>query len=125
MLRFVVAWVAVSVFAPVALAQDKQTWEGPWVNKLYNSTGTMKCVGQKQKNGTWKATFSGSFQGRDFSYNVTFTAKPGKGQENLSGMARINNARYQWTGVMKGDTLSGQYRASNGYNGTFVLKSKK
>jgi hypothetical protein len=123
-LRFVVAWVFLCSFAAVALAEEtEKTWEGTWTNQRYNTTGPLKCVGQPEKDGSWKATFSGKFQGRPFSYDVTFKAKPGKGQEALSGTATVNGFKYQWTGVLKGDKLTGRYRANNGYYGTFTLKS--
>src|SRR5436190_22513070 len=115
MSKFVLTLVVVCSFTSAALAEEEKTWEGTWTNKRYGTTGRMKCVGTKQKNGSWKATFSGKFQGRDFSYTVTFKSKAGKGQEALSGTATINRARYQWTGTLKGDTLTGNYRSSNGY----------
>src|SRR5206468_2316381 len=83
-------------------------WVGTWTNKRYDTTGPLKCVAQPVKDGSWKATFSGRFQGRPFSYDVTFKAQPGKGGEALSGSATVNGFRYQWTGVLKGDTLTGR-----------------
>jgi hypothetical protein len=122
-LRFVAAAVFLSSFAGLALAEEEKTWEGTWTNQRFNTTGPLKCVAQTEKDGSWKATFSGKFQGRPFSYDVTFKSKPGKGREDLSGNAKVNGYKYQWTGVLKGDSLTGRYRASNGYYGNFVLKS--
>lgn len=122
--RFVVAVVFVYSFASVALAQEgEKTWEGTWNNQRYNSSGPLKCVAQPVKDGVWKATFSGKFQGRTFTYDVTFKSKPGKGQEALTGNATVNGYKYQWTGSIKGETLTGRYRGNNGYFGAFVLKS--
>jgi hypothetical protein len=126
MLRIVVACVFLCSFAAMARAEDREkTWEGTWTNKRFGTTGSLKCVATPEKDGTWKATFSGKFQGRPFSYDVTFKAKPGKGQEALSGSAKVNGYKYQWTGVMKGDTLTGRYRANNGYYGDFSLKAQE
>jgi hypothetical protein len=111
-----------ALFGSSAFAlDDAKTWEGTWVNKLYNTNGTMKCVAT-EKDGTWKANFSGVFQGEKFSYDVTFDGKPGKGQTDLSGTATIRNHQYEWTGSIKGNTLTGKYKANSGYNGDFVLK---
>jgi hypothetical protein len=123
-LRLVVTAAYLCSFATVALAREEKTWEGTWTNKRYDTTGSLKCVAQPGKDGTWKATFSGDFQGRAFSYDVTFKGKQGKGGEALSGSSTVNGYKYQWTGTLKGDTLTGRYRASNGYFGDFVLKAQ-
>jgi hypothetical protein len=123
-LRSVVLAVCLCSFAALAQSPDgEKTWEGNWSNQQAGSTGALKCVARPEKGGDWKATFSGTFRGREFSYDVTFKAKRGKGQETLSGTANVGGARYQWTGLMKGDSLTGRYRASNGYFGDFNLKS--
>jgi hypothetical protein len=123
MLRFVLPLMLLCGFAAAAPAQEEKTWEGTWTNQRFNTSGRLKCVAQEEKDGIWRATFTGKFQGRPFSYDVTFKAKPGKGKTDLSGNARVNGYKYQWTGVMKGNTLTGRYRANNGYYGNFVLKS--
>lgn len=129
MLRLVTSGFLLFAVALVAHAQGKEkedkTFEGTWTNKQFGTSGTMKCVAQSEKDGNWKATFSGVFRGRRFSYDVTFKAKTGKAQEDLSGNATISGAKYQWKGVMKGDTLTGKYSADNGYYGDFVLKAPK
>src|SRR5262245_20932172 len=126
MLRIIAAIVLFS-FAVVAQAADEEekTWEGTWNNRAAGSSGRMKCVAKPEKDGDWKATFSGTFQGRQFSYDVTFKSKPGKGQETLTGNATVNGYKYKWTGTIKGETLTGRYQANNGYNGDFVLKAPK
>jgi hypothetical protein len=112
----------VALLGTSAFAGEKKTWEGTWNNKLYGTSGTMKCVAEEGKDGVWTANFSGVFQGEKFSYDVTFDGKPGKGQTDLSGTATIRNHKYEWTGSIKGDTLRGKYKANSGYNGDFVLK---
>lgn len=109
----------------VAKQEVTKTWEGKWVNKKYSTQGTMTCVAKEGKDGTWSATFSGAFMGEKFSFDVDFQAKPGKDQSDLSGTATVRNAKYEWTGAMKGDKLTGTYTANNGYNGDFELKEVK
>lgn len=124
MSRLILTAVFLCSLATAAPAQEKdKTWEGTWTNQRYGTTGPLKCVARPEKDGVWKATFSGKFQGRPFSYDVTFKARPGKGQEALSGSSTVNGYKYQWTGALKGDTLTGRYRANNGYYGDFVLKA--
>lgn len=114
------------LFAAPAFAQTTtKTWEGTWVNKKYNSNGTMVCVAKEGKDGTWTANFSGVFMGQKFSFDVKFQAKAGKGQSDLSGTATVRNAQYEWTGAMKGEKLTGKYTANNGYNGDFELTEVK
>jgi hypothetical protein len=36
----------------------------------------------------------------------------------------VNRVKYDWTGVLKGDTLTGRYRGANGDVGGFVLQSQ-
>lgn len=125
MSRFATAAVLLAACAPAFAADDAKTWEGTWVNKLYNTNGTLKCVATEKEKGKWTATFSGVFMGEAFSYDVAFDGKPGKGQTDLSGTATIRNHKYEWTGAMKGDTLTGKYKANSGYHGDFTLKEVK
>lgn len=108
-----------------AADEESRTFEGTWNNKKYNTSGTMKCVAKPGKDGKWSATFSGVFMGESFSYTVTFTEKKGQGQSDLSGNAEVKNQKYDWTGTLKSNTLTGKYRSNGGYYGEFVLKEKK
>lgn len=127
MRRFIAVAVLGLCGGLVVADEPSKTWEGTWVNKRYNTSGTLKCVAKpdKEKEGTWKATFSGSFQGQPFSYDVTFEEKKGAKQSDLSGKSKIGNHNYEWTGAMKGDALTGQYKSNSGYYGNFTLKAKK
>ena len=125
MTRFVVA-ALLTLMGTSLLADDvSRTWEGTWVNRRYNTNGTLRCVAKPDKDGTWRATFSGKFMSESFSYDVTFNFKPGKNQSELSGTAEIRNHKYEWTGTMKGDVLTGKYRSNSGYFGEFELKEMK
>src|SRR5262245_106254 len=98
MLRSVVLAVCLCSFAALAQSPDgEKTWEGTWTNQQASSTGALKCVARPDRDGNWTATFSGTFRGRDFRYEVTFKAKRGKGEETLTGTANLGGARYQWT----------------------------
>jgi hypothetical protein len=124
-LRSVVLGACLCSLAALAQSPDgEKTWEGTWINRQYSTTGPLKCVARPEKDGNWKATFSGTFRGRDFRYEVTFKAKAGKGQEALTGTATVSGTRYQWTGVMKGNTLTGRYQGNDGAFGDFSLKSR-
>jgi hypothetical protein len=118
-----VVWLA---FAALATAEEK-TWEGKWNNKRFGTSGPLKCVATETEPGTWKAKFSGSFQGDSFSYDVTFDAKPGKakGQQDLSGKATISGQDYEWKGTLKGTQLKGTYKSSGANFGEFVLNEPK
>jgi len=125
MIRFLTAAVLV-LSASVAMAQEgTKTWEGTWNNKKYNSKGTLKCVAKLGKDGKWTATFTGVFMAEKFTYDVTFDEKKGKAQSDLTGKATIRNQNYDWTGSIKGDTLTGSYKSNGGYFGDFVLKEAK
>ena len=114
----VLALPGMSLLAP----DEPRTYEGTWTNRLYNSSGALKCVATPGADGTWQATFSGKFMGRPFRYDVTFQSKRDGDREALSGDATIKGYKYRWTGTLEGGTLTGRYRANNGYNGEFTLK---
>lgn len=113
--------------AEIANAQDakSKTWAGTWTNKKYNTTGPLKCVATPGKDGKWKATFTGKFQGDPFKYQAEFSSKPGKGMTLLAGKSKVRGHDYQWTGNIKGTTLTGKYNSSVGYYGNFVLKEPR
>lgn len=106
-------------------ADPAQTWEGRWNNRKFNTSGPLKCVATPGEKGEWNATFSGTFKGEAFTYDVTFQSKPGRGQTDLSGTATIRGHEYEWAGALKGNKLSGQYRSNIGYFGEFVLNEAK
>ncbi len=103
----------------------QKTFTGTWNNRKYNSSGPLKCVAKPGKNGVVIATFTGTFKGDPFKYNVQFRAKPGRGQTDLSGEATISGHIYKWTGSLIGTRLRGKYLGSNGYNGEFILNESK
>jgi hypothetical protein len=126
MSRYVIAAILGLAGGTALAADDPKTFEGTWVNRKYNTNGTLKCVATKESGDTWKATFSGKFQGENFSYDVTFKGKPGRGgQTDLSGTAEIRNHKYTWEGTLKGEMLTGRYRSNSGYFGEFNLRTPK
>jgi hypothetical protein len=122
MKRLIVATVVLLGGLNARADENARTFEGTWNNKKYNTNGTMKCVAKPGKDGKWTATFSGVFMGESFSYDVSFTEKKGQAQSDLSGNAEVKNQKYDWTGTLKGNTLTGKYRSNGGYYGDFVLK---
>ncbi len=106
-------------------AVKEKTFTGTWNNRKYNSSGPLKCVARPGKNGNVVATFTGTFKGDPFKYDVEFQARPGKNQIDLSGKATISGHFYKWTGSLTGGRLRGKYLGSNGYNGEFILNEMK
>jgi hypothetical protein len=95
-------------------------YEGTWVTTNRKLDGTLKCVVTDLGNNRWRGHFSGSWQGRKFSYKVDFTGPP----DRLRGRAVIDGADYQWTGKMDtapGGSFKGQFGGSR-YAGRFSLK---
>jgi hypothetical protein len=111
--------------APLAADEEERVWEGRWNNRKYNTNGPLKCVATETDDGTWKATFSGTFKGDPFSYEVTFQSKQARNRTDLAGKAVIRGHNYQWTGALSGNRLTGRYRSSVGYFGEFVLTESK
>ncbi|TWT61592.1 hypothetical protein [Rubinisphaera italica] len=105
--------------------EQKKTFEGTWNNRKYNSSGPLRCEARPGEDGKVKATFSGTFMGDPFSYDVEFSAKPGNGQTDLIGKATVSGHIYDWTGSLKGTRLYGKYLGTNGYNGEFVLNEAR
>jgi hypothetical protein len=110
------------VAVPIRAEGETKTYQGSWTNLKYRTNGTMQCVATPHADGKWTATFSGTFQGRRFSYDVEFQSRPAQNQTALAGKAVIDNRNYECTGVMRGNTLAGRYRADNGYFGEFLLR---
>jgi hypothetical protein len=112
--------------SPAFAEETTKTWQGTWRNLRFRTIGMLKCAAVTKDDGkTWDGTFEGVFRGRKFRYKARFQGKPGRGQTDLSGTATIDGARYQWTGYIKGTTLYGKFRSSNGYYGNFGLKETK
>jgi hypothetical protein len=105
----------------VTEAADERVFEGPWNNRRTGSSGTMTCTASEVAQGQWKAVFRGSFQGQPFEYSVDFLAKTNRMGSELEGSTTIDGQRYQWKGTLQASQLRGQYQASNGWNGEFVL----
>lgn len=111
--------------SPLAAEEEERVWEGRWNNRKYSTNGPLKCVARETEEGTWQATFSGTFKGDPFSYEATFHSRAGRGRTELAGKAVIRGHNYQWTGALAGNRLTGRYRSSVGYFGEFVLTESK
>jgi len=103
-------------------AASADEWRGTWTNKRTRSSGTLHCVTRPDGHGKWKATFSGTFEGRPFKYRVTFRSA-GSG-DVVSGAAVISNRKYKWEGTLSPEKLTGRYKADNGYFGDFTLRKE-
>ena len=103
-----------------ATAQER-TFQGRWNNRRTGSSGTMTCSATELSAGQWKAVFRGTFQGSPFEYRVDFQSREARSGLQLVGNARIDGKQYEWSGTLQASQLRGQYRASNGWNGEFVL----
>ena len=100
---------------------DQRTFEGRWNNRKFNSSGTMTCVLDAPSPGRWSGVFRGVFQGDPFEFKTSFQSSGPETTGNVLGKQTIRGAKYQWTGTLRGSVLRGRYRATNGFNGEFVL----
>lgn len=122
MMKILIASLLLLGVAGSSLAAETRTWEGTWVNRKYGTKGPLKCVATENEDGTFTATFSGSFEGDPFSYDVTFQSKKMGRITRLGGTAVIRGHDYQWGGQLRGVNLIGEYKSSVGYFGAFELK---
>jgi hypothetical protein len=123
MKRFMLVMILTLIGSPLFAQDAARTWEGMWNNKKFGTKGPLKCVATENDKGEFKSTFTGKFMGDPFKYEAVFQAKKkGRNQRTLSGKAVIRGHDYEWTGTMKGKTLTGKYTSSVGYFGAFVLK---
>ena len=120
MLRRIVIALSLFVFFD-ACSAEQRTFRGKWNNRKFNSSGTMTCVAEEMSTGKWTAVFRGVFQGDPFEFEADFRSDSSGQKLSLTGQHTIRGAQYQWTGSLTGQTLRGRYRASNGFNGEFVL----
>lgn len=107
--------------ASAAAAAETRTWTGKWNNRKYGTSGPLRCVAEQKQAGRWSAVFNGTFKGDPFEYRVDFESKTSRASEALAGKATISGHPYQWTGSISERQLQGNFRSTNGNNGTFVL----
>jgi hypothetical protein len=106
-------------------AADTRTWTGRWNNRKYGTSCPLKCVAVLTPSGGWQAVFNGTFKGDPFEYRVEFTSRAKSGREALTGTATISGHPYQWQGSLDARQLKGNYKSTNGNNGTFMLQESK
>ena len=97
-------------------------YEGTWVTTNRKLDGTMTAVITPIGEEKWRGRFYGVWQGVDFDYTVEFAGPPDK----LTGAARIDGAKYQWSGAMSKQPsgwLKGSFDGDR-YIGSFELKRK-
>lgn len=104
---------------------EQKVFNGKWNNQKYGTSGPLKCIARPAADGKVNATFSGTYKGDPFTYDVTFDTRPGRGKIDLAGKATVSGHLYEWTGALSGDTLTGKYTATSGYYGGFTLKETK
>ncbi|MCY2973224.1 MAG: hypothetical protein NTW52_01005 [Planctomycetota bacterium] len=115
---FIVNLILLVSFADAA---EERVFEGPWNNRRTGSKGTMVCAASEVAPGQWKAIFRGAFQGKPFEYPVDFQSVASRSGSELAGATTIDGKQYQWKGTLQASQLRGQYQATNGWNGEFVL----
>jgi len=113
--------VTLVLLGPLVGAAEERVFEGPWNNRRTGSSGNMTCTASEVAAGQWKAVFRGAFQGQPFEYPVDFQAKASRLGSELAGATTIDGKQYQWKGTLQASQLRGQYQATNGWNGEFVL----
>lgn len=102
-------------------AAEERIFEGRWNNRRTGSKGTMTCTASEVSSGNWTAVFRGAFQGKPFEYKVDFASKDSRAGSALTGTTSISGKRYQWSGSLNANQLRGEYQATNGWNGEFLL----
>jgi hypothetical protein len=106
-------------FASVASA-NPYTFHGIWQTSARRQLiGTQTAVVERVSLEEWKGHFYGTWQGVDFSYNVTFSGPP----DALRGTAVIDGTPYKWTGSITGKKLQGEF--SGGYIGGFDMDRRE
>ncbi len=113
--------LSLAFFGSPLCAQQAREFEGRWTNQRMNSSGTMSCQTAEVSAGRWQGVFRGVFQGKPFEYRVEFQSKGNGAERLLAGTSIIDGQNYQWEGALSASQLRGRYRASNGWNGEFVL----
>lgn len=112
-----------SIFA--AEAAKTKAWSGTWNNKKYNTTGELTCTVVGEQNGQWIAKFTGTGLGKPFNYTALITHKTVGTNTAMQGTTRVDGDMYNWSGSIRGDSMTGGFRSTTGNNGQFVLKAKK
>ena len=102
---------------------EQRVFEGGWKTTNRKLDGTMTAVVTEVGKERWKGRFYGVWQGVPFDYTVNFAGPPGE----LRGTAVIDNADYQWNGVMTDESprrFTGSFGGSR-YTGYFDLRAKE
>lgn len=120
MMRIVLLW-SFMLTPWVEASADERVFQGRWNNRRTGSNGTMTCTAAEVSPGQWQAVFRGTFQGKPFEHKVDFRSQASRAGLELAGTASIGGQRYQWKGALQESQLRGQYQASNGWNGEFLL----
>jgi hypothetical protein len=101
---------------------EPSVYAGQFINRKTGARGPIKAHLTPSEDGPWSGKFDGVFKGSPFEYNVEFDATVKSKQTDLSGKATVDGTPYTWKGLLKGDAMNIDYKASNGFNGNFTLK---
>ena len=121
MVRPVVFAALLISLTTISHAEGERSFAGRWNNRRTGSSGQMTCTAKEVAAGKWNAVFRGAFQGKPFEYKVEFQSRASGAAMQLVGQANISGANYQWDGAIQASQLRGRYKASNGWNGEFIL----
>jgi len=114
------ALIGLILLPSLAMADiGEQMYQGTWLTTNRRLDGFLTCVVTDLGGNKWRGYFSGTWQGREFSYKVDFKGTP----EKLRGQAVIDGADYEWTGEMTRGQFNGKFWGSR-YRGSFSMKQK-
>ncbi len=99
---------------------SNKKFKGSWnTTKGKILDGIMICNVNTSDQKTWMGTFSGTWNGVNFSYDVTWTGP----MERLTGQAVVDGVNYQWQGsIDKEGNFKGNFESPR-YDGYFNLKA--
>lgn len=104
-----------------AAENDRYAYSGTWVDVGLPSDGPMSVGITELAGGKYNARFTGIWQGAKFDHVIEFAGP----LDSLQGDARINAAKYTWSGKLTNDTFTGSYRSNRGNDGTWTMKRVK
>ncbi len=105
--------------APKPADYGTRTYVGPWQTTNRKLDGIQTAVVTHLGGERWEGRFFGVWQGVAYDYTVEFSGPP----ERLTGKARIDGARYDWTGSITDDRFDATFGGDR-YVGSFSMPRK-
>jgi hypothetical protein len=97
-------------------------YSGSWIDTGNPTRGPMTAKMTERADGKWNIQFDGIFQGAKFRHSVVVDRTA---DTVTSEGAKVNAAKYVWTGVIRDETFTGKYSSNRGHVGTWSMKRVK